>query len=245
MKRVLLVLGVILVALIVLGLSCKKDKPDKEGVVEGIVVPQEPASLMGASLVKPVTIIVRFGNACYCPTTNIFKVDALFKADTIGQQLFGMNVRFWFDSTILKFKQFTEFQGGYYASSPNPPYVATGSMVTGTWFGFKGAATFVNGAVELGGKDKPIVLDNWSKLFSIEFEVKNPINTLFCPPLVWDLEYDPAGGGFLPGCGGVVMIIVTPTGSYYCNEGVEQFNWLYSKSIVSPYGAPVSSECVQ
>ena len=79
-------------------------------------------------------------------------------------------------------------------------------------FGFAGPADFVNGAIQLTNPDTtPILLDTaaWTMLFSICFDVDALVpDTSFCPSLVWDLEVDPADGGFLPADDGVVITVM-------------------------------------
>jgi hypothetical protein len=65
----------------------------------------------------------------------------------------------------------------------------------------------------------------------------------FCPSLVWDLEANPANGGFLPGSAGVVMTVVNGSGSKPVLENVNQFNWEYIGNGPAPYGQPVNQTC--
>jgi len=219
----------------------------------GITIPTNDLKPKGESALKaaalPVEVTVRFANPVYSAIDQTLKVEAQFKSDQPGQQLFGMNVRFWFDSSVLKFMQFVNFKGGYQPMIPNPPYIAQAVLSARTLWGFQGAPIFVNGAVILTNKINPIYLDTWVTLFSVKFKVNNPVQGDFCPPLVWDLKANPAEGGYLRGCAGVVITIVNTfdpnMDSWYSNEKCAQFNWMYNNPSVMPcYGVATGSSCV-
>ncbi|MEO5905667.1 MAG: T9SS type A sorting domain-containing protein, partial [Saprospiraceae bacterium] len=78
--------------------------------------------------------------------------------------------------------------------------------------------------------------------FKMCFTVDNPYSlNAFAPSLVWDLERDPADGGFLTGDEGVVITVVDPDpfiDSAPAYEAVNQFNWDYDLDDILPYGAP-------
>src|SRR5215207_1704863 len=68
-------------------------------------------------------VTVRFANPDMNCTTNKYCLDVEFKSNTSGTELFGMNVRLFYDESVLEFVNFTNFQGGYSAVAPNPPVV--------------------------------------------------------------------------------------------------------------------------
>ncbi len=112
-----------------------------------------------------------------------------------------MNVRFFYDDAILELVGFTDFAGGYGTMEPSPPWVNTSEPAGQAMFNFQGAAEFINGAIQLVNENAPpLILDTttWTKVFSICFLVEDevPEEGTFYPPVVWDLEQDPANGGF-------------------------------------------------
>lgn len=196
-------------------------------------------------------ITVRFANAQNDCVTQEYCLDVEFKSDTPDQEVFGMNVRFFYDDQILELIDFRDFQGGYGAVAPDPPIIFTSEPAGPALFNFEGPAEFINGAIQLVNTGaEPIILDteNWSKIFQICFDVDGPIANLdtFCPAVVWDLEQDPTNGGFLAGDDGVVITMVDPdpnNESYAADENVVQFNWEYIGDGTAPYGQPVDLEC--
>lgn len=198
-------------------------------------------------------ISVRFANPQYDCTAGEYCVDVEYQSDTPGQEVFGTNVRFFYDDNILEFIDFRDFQGGYDAVSPNPPFVNTGSISSGpTLFGYTGPAEFVNGAIQLvDNSGTPLVLSTtgWTKVFQVCFDVVDPTADLdnFCPSITWDLEADPANGGFPTGDDGVVITVVNPDpnlDSAPAVENVVQYNWEYAGIGIAPYGFPNSTTCI-
>ncbi|MEO6131631.1 MAG: hypothetical protein ABIQ02_07270, partial [Saprospiraceae bacterium] len=198
------------------------------------------------ALAQTPTITVRFNNPTYDCMNRQYCLDVEFLSDTPGVELFGMNVRLFYPDTLLELDSFTMFQGGYGPVSPDPPTVLMGP---GGFLGFTGPADFVNGAIQLTDPNQtPILLNNvtWTKLFQICFHVDAPDTSSFCPPIVFDLEMNPADGGFLVGDDGVVITIVDPSmmmESLPVNENVVQFNWMYNP-VPPPFGTPVSTTCI-
>ncbi|MBK9982801.1 MAG: T9SS type A sorting domain-containing protein [Saprospiraceae bacterium] len=196
-------------------------------------------------------VTVRFANPAYTTATNQYCVDVEFKADTTDLQVFGMNVRFFYDDDVLEFAGFSDFKGGYDAVTPNPPYIVTSSAGPAL-FNFTGPADFVNGAIQLVNMDStPIILDTilWTKIYQICFVVDDPNpNVLsFCPSLIWDMEQDPENGGYLNGDDGVVITCIDPDPlleSQISTENVVQFNWMYTGSGTAPFGEPIENACI-
>lgn len=199
---------------------------------------------------------VRFANPQYNCTTEEYCVDVEFQSDIPDQQLFGMNVRFFYEDNLLEFIDFRDFQGGYGPVAPNPPTILTSPAAFGyNYFRFgspgNGAADWVNGAVQLVDESQPplyISTTDWTKLYQICFSIDDPApdSTGYCPAIVWDLEQNPANGGYLSGDEGVVMTATTstPGESTPAFEHVVQFNWEYTGSgAAPPYGQPVETDC--
>jgi uncharacterized repeat protein (TIGR01451 family) len=197
------------------------------------------------------TITVRLANPDYNCITGAYCLDVEFKSDQEDIQLFGMNVRFFYDDNILELIGFSDFQGGYGPVTPDPPIINTNGPAGPTLFNFAGPAEFVNGAIQLVDPMNPVVLDTsiWTKIFQICFTIDDTSANVnaFCPSIVWDLEQNPANGGYLIGDDGVVITIVDPDPfieSGPSTENVVQFNWEYSGPGTPPYGAPIESVCI-
>jgi len=196
---------------------------------------------------------VRFSNPEYDFSTQTYSLDADFQSDIENQQLFGMNLRFWYNDDVLEFDSLGDFMGGYAPVNPNPPYIFTGNSNSGCgMFGFEsGPAEYINGAVQLIYADHPIYIstNGWTKLFRIYFHVDDTTagrTDQFCPSVIWDLEQDPLNGGFLTGSCGLVMTAVAPYPMQSCitNERVKQFNWDYDTIPGQPFGMPLEDNCI-
>lgn len=195
-------------------------------------------------------ITVRFANPQSNCGTQEYCLDVEFISDQPDQEVFGMNVRLFYDDDLLELIDFRDFQGGYGPVAPNPPSITTSEFAGPALFNFAGPADFVNGAMQLvNGGAPPILIgpDTWTKLFQICFSVDDQsaehLDT-FCPPVVWDLEQDPANGGFLTGDDGVVITILDSNGeSAPSDESVDQYNWEYIGDGSPPYGQPVEIIC--
>lgn len=196
-------------------------------------------------------ITVRFANPQISCATLEYCLDVEFKSNLTDQEIFGMNIRFFYDDDVLELIDFRDFQGGYGPVAPNPPIIATSASAGPALFNFIGAAEFVNGAMQLiNSNATPILLDTaeWTKIFQICFLVDDPEANLdtFCPSVIWDLEQDPENGGFLSGDDGVVITVDDPdpnNESLPTTENVVQFNWMYTGNGTPPYGQPVDSTC--
>lgn len=195
-------------------------------------------------------ITVQFANPQNDCAVQEYCLDVEFKSSLPDQEIFGVNVRFFYDDDVLEFIDLRDYQGEYGPAAPDPPIVITSADAGPDLFNFVGAAEFINGAVQLSGNGPPIILetDSWTKLFQICFTVENLEANLdtFCPALVWDLEQDPANGGFLAGDDGVVITVVDPdpnNESLPADENVVQFNWEYIGDGPPPFGQPVDLTC--
>lgn len=210
----------------------------------------------GFSQVPP-TISIRFGNPDFNEETNTLCVDVEYQSDQPGQQIFGTNIRFYYQNDVLGFIDFRDFQGDYAPVMPSPPVVQTGAPSFSPFFGFYSGEVldFVNGAIQLisQGSDPIMLPDNgdWVKLFQICFAV-NPEKVIdpefFCPTIIWDLEQNPDNGGFQQASDGVVITVVNADPNFEsapAKERVIQFNWDYIGSGSAPYGNPQSYDCVR
>lgn len=200
-----------------------------------------------SSLVDP-NLTVRFNNPQFSCSTYEYCLDVEFQSDIANKELFGMNVRFFLDDKILEFVAFRGFQGGYGAVAPNPASVNYSTSGI-PWFNFTDGADYINGAVQKTNSSAPAIYistSGWTKLFQACFTVDyhNGSETVFCPPVVWDLEANPNNGGFPSGSAGVVMTVVNGSGSSNTFEHVEQFNWQYIGNGSAPFGEPIEVSCI-
>ena len=204
------------------------------------------AGALPAVVVDP-NITVRCSNPTMNCTTYEYCVDVEFQSDIANKELFGMNVRFFIDDQLKEYVAFKNFLGGYGAVSPNPASVSFSTSGI-PWFNFTDGADYINGAIQkTNSSATPIYISTsgWTKLFQICFIVDSPNGdeTSYCPPIVWDLESDPANGGFPSGSAGVVMTVVNGSGSSNALEHVDQFNWTYTGNGSAPYGEPIEEVC--
>jgi hypothetical protein len=156
----------------------------------------------------------RFATPIFDENAGLYRVDVEFQSDQPGLEIFGINLRFLYDHDVLKFEALKNFRGSY--RSLSMPEITTGISSSGNYFGFRGPASFLNGAVQLRSKNNPIRLTTtgWTRLFSARFQVMDPSifsNAGNAPFLVWDLKSDPEEGGYLRGDDGLVITSVDPS----------------------------------
>ena len=95
-------------------------------------------------------MIVRFANPVFDCDADTYCVDVEIMSGVSypgPYELYGMNVRFFYDSTVLLFNAMNDFQGGYGVLGNTS--LTTGGPSSGSLFGFgpTNPATFVNGAM--------------------------------------------------------------------------------------------------
>lgn len=177
---------------------------------------------------------------------NKYIVDVEFTSD-IACELQGGNIRFFFDAYhFSKDVKFVDFVDGYGPLTPTAAsgvtYGRVGNLASRSMFTFSGPATYINGAINLitPAKAVSIPIGSYVRIFSIELI---PVTTLTNPPIVLDLEVNPANGGFLPGADGWVLACVRQSNTIpgYVTESVNQFNWEYlGTGATMPFGRPTA-----
>lgn len=198
------------------------------------------------------TVTSRFANPQFDEPTGTYCVDVELKADLEGYRFYGMNVRFFYDATLLDFIGFNDFQNGIIPGSPNPAKLTNGPQWGYYLFNLPSAATAVNGAVESTNPQNAIQIpvDQWAKLFSVCFDVKDevPVDEEFCPGLIWDIKPGGDKTSFLPGSSGVVITAftnLTDVKQRTVLTAAEHFNWsAYENETLPPFGVPLSYDCV-
>ena len=199
-------------------------------------------------LAQDPVVTARFANPRYDCSTQSYCVDVQFKSDVPNQRIFGINVRFFYDNQFLEFSSVGNFITGYGTSGfPAPTEGIPGSGIP---FGMTGNPEYVNGNVSLLDPLQIYYLESdYKTLFSLCFQVVDP-NSFniqdFCPSLIWDLELNPADGGFEPGNDGLVITLVDPGvggNSIPSTENVIQYNWAYYQD-VPLFGYHVAGICI-
>lgn len=207
-------------------------------------------SLFGQTLPR---IEARFTNPRYDRETRTYFLDVELNSKSSPEILFGMNLRFFYDASVMDFEKVDELHQGY-GLIGNAPQPAVGNQQSGQQlFDFNHAAAYVNGGVQLLDERFPLQIPttSWVKAFRLSFKV--PAITLdkehFCPSVIWDLEATEGAGGFLPGSAGLVITVTennraTRYVSAPTVSSAVPFNWVYSVEGGLPYGKVVSSDCI-
>ncbi len=199
-------------------------------------------------------VTIRFTNPRYDCETAVYALDVAVQSDVPNRELFGMNVRFFYDDAVMEFIGFDSFAGGYGVPGSSMPKVNVGAPHSGpALFDFDGPAAYVNSAVQLLNWSAPAVFidtESWTTLFAVTFRVRDAAtldSEALCPCVLWDMEAVPEKGGFLPGGNGVVMTVVAEEfsrDSAPVNERVVQFNAAYAATTDGPFVHPVKEHCI-
>lgn len=200
------------------------------------------------------TITLAFKN----PRTNTagtkFIVDVMAKSDIPGQRIFGINMRYFYSALQLKSSSasvvFKEFAPGYGMAPFSKVTPIKGSATSGSLFGINGAAVYINTAVQSMSPSEDVYLDDWKKIFTIESTFNYPtLDPDPCAYMIWDKEFDPTRGGFLPGSAGTVVTVRAAPGTVNQNNipmesapalvKFEHLNWQYAGDVLKPpFGSP-------
>ncbi|MEO6131489.1 MAG: hypothetical protein ABIQ02_06550, partial [Saprospiraceae bacterium] len=209
---------------------------------------------VGEFAVGDTIFTLRFSNPRFPCDSLQYLVDVEFQSNFPNTQLFGINLRYWYDDSKLEFQNYVmAFPTSYQAEVP----VITTLITQGpAWFNFAGAADYVNGGIQhIGGYLPPYAhyiatAPGWTKLFTIAFHIDDPNAdpANFFTSVIGDLEQYPQYGGFLPGNDGIVMTAITITGgSVPTTEHTIPFNWNYiyapppPPTQPAPYGTPANT----
>ena len=91
-------------------------------------------TIASSPIVMNPTITVRLANPQYNCVTEEYCLDVEFQSDIEDQELFGMNVRFFYEDQVLELINFRDFQGGYGPVEPNPPtIISCGIRLFSVW----------------------------------------------------------------------------------------------------------------
>jgi len=196
-------------------------------------------------------VTIRFANPTFDCDSKVYCVDVEYSTDMPADTLYGTNVRLFFNSRQLTFREFNDFAPDY--SLTNNIEVITGVASSGlTLFNFPAgdSATWINAGVQLLNQNGGLGMTQgqWTKYYSICFDVYGSPDDLnnFCPEIIWDLEEDNSNGGFFSGSDGVVITVKSGDSSERTDENVGHLNWAYSGNGNAPYGdySPSVGGCI-
>lgn len=198
-------------------------------------------------------VSVRFANPQFDATTRSYCLDIEMRTATGQQQLFGTNVRFFYDADVMEFRGLDQFHPGY-GLLGNALQNFKGNSAGGThMFGLNGAAAYVNGAVQLLNDQSPmqITSNQWTKAFRACFEVPSFMlgTESFCPSVIWDAKPQARKGGYMPGSDGLVLTVMehnpnTREVSAPTQISGWHFNWQKTEDGNMPYGNPQAGVCI-
>lgn len=192
---------------------------------------------------------VRLSNPQFDKESRIYTLDVELQSNADDQQLFGMNMRFFYDAAKLKFLDFRNMAAGY-GILGKQPRAFTGNSSSGLYlFNLEQEVAYVNAAVQLMEESTSLMVSRggWTKFFQIGFEVPKHIvdaGGAFFPSVILDTKGD-ARGGFFKGEDGVLITFVehdplTPMVSKpTITRLAEHFNWEYHGYQEYPFGQPV------
>jgi hypothetical protein len=198
-------------------------------------------------------IQARFADPVYSPASRTYSVDIQLQILDKAETFFGMNLRFYYDATMLEYAGIDQFPPGQ-GFRRHAAKAFVGNDQSGVQLlGLSRAAGYVNGSVEEIDERYPLVLQPlvWKKLCRVNFKVPEAWSdeTSFCPSLVWDLEPFKDGGSLLPGSDGLMISVKEQDRSTRTESvvtGIEglPFNWRYRRQEGLPFGNPYDDVCI-
>lgn len=218
-------------------------------LIAGILLAFLPAMLSA----QAPRVTTRFANPAYDPAKGQYALDIQVAALGERQAFFGMNLRFYYDASYLKFSGLDKFAEGH-AILRDVLRDYVGSDVSGVqMLGFGRAAGYVNGAVQR--VDERYILDLqpgvWRTLCRATFIVPEHLRdeTQFCPSLIWDLKPFTGEGGLTKGSDGLCVSVdegnrSTRAESLVATVTGEPYNWQYNRLDGMPFGRPREDECI-
>lgn len=207
-------------------------------------------SLFGQALPQ---IEARFANPTFDHKTRNYYLDVELTSKNSPENLFGMNLRFFYDATLLQYQSIDQFHQGYGFLGAAPSAIIGTPESGAQLFGFSQAAGYINGGVQMLDERFPLPMSpgNWTKAFRIVFKV--PVTVLdpssFCPSAIWDVEAGQGQGGFLPGSAGLVITVTETNRStrFTSKPAVasgQPLNWAYAPAGSMPHGSLAAVECL-
>lgn len=195
---------------------------------------------------------VRLSNPEFDVGSRMYTLDVELQSDMEDQQLFGMNVRFFYDASKMTFLDFRNIASGYGILGKAPKAFVGNSSSGYYMFNLEDSVAFVNGAVQLMQEftNLKISENGWTKYFQISFEVPASVvesELPFYPSVILDSKGSESGG-FFKGEDGVVITLVEDdpetlvVSKPSITATVDHFNWEYRNHQDYPFGNPVAEE---
>ena len=198
-------------------------------------------------------IEARFSNPRFEKDARKYYLDVELHSKEGTELLFGINLRFFYDASLLQFQNADQFSQGYGILGAAPKAIVGTEQSGSQLFSFNHAAAYINGAVQLFDERFALAIpsNGWVKAFRLCFKV--PATALnmaeFCPSVIWDIEATQGEGGFLPGSAGLVITVAeTNRATRYVSAptvtSAIPFNWQYDETPGLPHGTMAASSCV-
>lgn len=201
---------------------------------------------------RAATVSIKFDNPDYDAVSQLYTVDIMLKASN-RQVLYGINLRFFYDATLMKFHSVDHFAPGYdfIGKGANPVIGTPRSGVE--LFDLDGAVGYINGGIQMLEKDHPLILDpsRWNKLARATFTLSELVQegATFCPAIIWDQKTAGYEGGILQGNDGVVVTVEEHDRSTRVESSptytvAEPFNYTFYRMDQRPYGSASGDNCI-
>lgn len=209
-------------------------------------------TFVSAQKSSSVNINTRFSQARFDAKSKTYTLDMEMKSQGSRHQLFGMNLRFFYDAAHLEFVSVSELPAAYELQGGQPKAFKGNADSGYKMFDLQESAAYVNGAIQLAKEDQPLEINpyQWVKVGKLNFKITGELSpgTRFCPAVIWDVQETAQKGGFLPGSDGVVITVLennpnTPQTSAPANVSAQPFNWGYDDANQMPFGKPLNQEC--
>ncbi|MEO5905283.1 MAG: hypothetical protein ABIQ11_01055 [Saprospiraceae bacterium] len=196
---------------------------------------------------------VRFANPSFDHQSREYSLEVELNSASEKEVLFSMNVRFFYDANMLEFNKLDQIKPGYALLGEAPKAMKGNDQSGSQLFGWDGAASYVNGAIQQEDETTPLEIypDKWVKTFRVTFKVPLifPDEQKFCPGAIWDIRSDLGTGGFMQGSDGLVVTVIendllTRNISEQTKAMPSCFNWVQTSEESMPYGHPQSQDCI-
>lgn len=200
-------------------------------------------------------VAVRFASPQFSAEEQMYSVDIEMRSAEPGQELFGINLRFFYDASDIDFEGISSLNPSYGVMGPTPSAHRGNEESGQVLFNFPGPAGFVNTAIQLMNESQPLAIstNGWTKLATLNFsfvETFEPSEKL-CPSLIWDQKTAAVKESYLAGSGGVIITLVehqpsTRETTKPSTVLTEPFNWeRNAMAVEGPFGDPMGTWCIE
>ncbi|MBK9335053.1 MAG: hypothetical protein IPM98_00130 [Lewinellaceae bacterium] len=198
-------------------------------------------------------ISTRFANPQFNAQAKTYTLDIEMQAEGAPEQLFGLNMRFFYDASELEFVSMSELHPSYMIQGALPQAFRGNDASGSALFNFEASAAYINSAIQLTKEDAPLEISDkqWTKVGKLNFKVPELALGIerLCPSVLWDQKTSIRKEGFLPGSNGVVVTLVerdpaTRETTKPARVTGTAFNWESIETEAMPFGHPVNKTCV-